>query len=66
MLKKLLFFLFIFGLLNVSAQNGHIKITDETKNNRLSVFANNESETDYEKHKTKFCKTKIYSGSSRF
>ena len=48
MLKKLLFFLFIFGLLNVSAQNGHIKITDETKNNRLSVFANNESETDYD------------------
>ena len=29
-------------------QNGPIKVTDEKKNNRLSVFANNESETDYD------------------
>lgn len=48
MLKKTLFFLFLIGIINVYGQNGPIKITDEEKNNRLSVFANNHSETDYD------------------
>jgi len=46
MLKKILFSLLIttyaFG------QNASIKITDEKKNNRLYVYALNESETDYD------------------
>ncbi len=46
MLKKILFCLLIttyaFG------QKSSIKITDEKKNNRLSVYALNESETDYD------------------
>ena len=46
--KKIFFFLFVIGFISTYGQNGPIKISDETKNNRLSVFANNESETDYD------------------
>jgi len=46
MIKYVIFFLFIIG--NAYGQNSAIKITDETKNNRLSVYALNESETDYD------------------
>lgn len=46
MIKNVIFFLFIIG--NLYGQNSAIKITDETKNNRLSVYALNESETDYD------------------
>ena len=46
MLKKIIFFLLIIG--NAYGQNSDIKITDEIKNNRLSVYALNQSETDYD------------------
>lgn len=46
MIKKIIFFLLIIG--NAYGQNSDIKITDETKNNRLSVYALNQSETDYD------------------
>ena len=46
MIKKIIFFLFIIG--NTYGQNSAIKITDETKNNRLFVYALNQSETDYD------------------
>ncbi len=46
MAKKIIFFLFIIG--NAFGQNSPIKITDETKNNRLFVYASNQSETDYD------------------
>ncbi len=46
MLKKILCFLLITSY--AFGQNSSIKITDEKKNNRLSVYALNESETDYD------------------
>ena len=46
MSKKIIFFLFIIG--NAFGQNSAIKITDETKNNRMFVYASNQSETDYD------------------
>lgn len=46
MLKKIIVFLFIIG--NAYGQNSDIKITDETKNNRLFVYALNQSEKDYD------------------
>jgi len=46
MIKKVVFFLFIIS--NVYGQNSAIKIIDEKKNNRLFVYALNESETDYD------------------
>jgi hypothetical protein len=46
MLKKIILFLLTIG--NAYGQNSDIKITDETKNNRLSVYALNQSETDYD------------------
>lgn len=46
MLKKILFFLLITSY--AFGQNSSIKIADEKKNNRLSVYALNESETDYD------------------
>ena len=46
MLKKIILFLLTIG--NAYGQNSDIKITDETKNNRLSVYALNQSEKDYD------------------
>lgn len=46
MLKKLLIFLFVIGY--SYGQNNPIKITDEKKNNRLMVYALNQTETDYD------------------
>lgn len=46
MSKKIIFFLLIIS--NVYGQKSTIKITDETKNNRLFVYALNQSETDYD------------------
>ncbi len=46
MLKKIILFLLITSY--AFGQNSSIKISDEKKNNRLSVYALNESETDYD------------------
>jgi len=46
MVQKLILFLFVIG--NAYSQNSDIKIADETKNNRISVYALNESQIDYD------------------
>ena len=46
MLKNLMIFLFVIGY--TFGQNNPIKITDEKKNNRLMVYALNQTEIDYD------------------
>ena len=46
MLQKIILFLFVIG--NAYSQTSAIKIEDETKNNRLSIYALNKTETDYD------------------
>lgn len=46
MLKNIVIFLFVIS--NAIGQTSHIKISDETKKNRLYVYATNRSETDYD------------------
>lgn len=46
MLQRIILFLFVMG--NAYGQTSDIKIADEKKNNRLYVYAFNQSETDYD------------------
>ncbi len=46
MIKKIILFFFVIG--NAYGQTSPINIIDETKKNRLSVYALNQSETDYD------------------
>jgi len=48
MLKKITLVVFIIVASNAKAQETHIKITEEKFRNRLSLYAENHSETDYD------------------